>query len=148
MGKIADQKKGIGWCIGDWNPTDKVCSHCFIVSKCEEKTKREQGFLTTAEEEIESGQADSLGPIDPIKYLLNLLDGKYEHKVEYGHKIVSHTFCKDDRPVFFIGVSDSGKIKVSSSKGKKNYDKIDSVDQVEEVLKEFLPLNEVFPIVP
>ncbi len=138
--RVADGLK-TGACFGNWELSNAFCQKCVISQPyCEEATKR-RGDVPVPELPVDTPQESirEMPTITPLEYLLESLRGRFEEKVRRSAKALAHFFAKDDgTSVIVVMVSHSGAIKIQSKKGKRVVKGLESVAQVESILKELL----------
>lgn len=128
-------------CFGHWVVSDPECSKCAIRDNCEKRTK------TVAEnQEVDlvedKSEADTLKPIDPLQYLFQRLEGKFDRDpVEDKGKAVIHKFRIDGKTIVAVIIGKtSGKIKIMNIPEKKErvFGSLGDAEEVEQILKEIL----------
>jgi hypothetical protein len=130
-----------GSCFGLWEMSAPECGKCLVREHCEAKVKR--GAVTQAEasEPIELTEEERKMPeIPPLEYMLDLLRSRFDYTTKQNDKAVAHCFWKDTEVVFTVIVAKgSGKLKLMLESGRtKILNGLDSIEQVEGVLKEML----------
>ncbi len=132
-------------CFGRWDISYPACTtgKCLIAKYCEEKAKKGlsiQEESTKIQEIVLTEEDKKLPEIPPLEYMLDLLQGKFEHEKKENSKAIAHYFMRDGLNMFTIIISRlNGKIKLmSSSHEPKVVDSIDSIEQVEEIIKEMI----------
>lgn len=128
-----------GSCFGLWEMSAPECSKCLVREHCEAKVKR--GAVTQAEagEAVELTEEDRKMPeIPPLEYMLDLLRSRFDYTTKANDKAVAHYFWKDTEIVFtVIMAKGTGKLKFVAESGRtKIIDGLDSIEQVEGILKE------------
>jgi hypothetical protein len=137
--EMCDAKGSLdGSCFGElWDISSVDCAKCFVRKLCEDKTKRG----TAVQEDVPGSDEDVVMPeIPPMEYMIDLLKGRLDYKVQENDKAIAHYFRKDEKPVFTIIISKTnGKVKLQTATGQsKVVDKIESIEQVEGLIKEMV----------
>jgi hypothetical protein len=130
-----------GSCFGLWEMSAPECSRCLVREPCEAKVKRGAVIQAEAGESVELTEEDRKMPeILPLEYMLDLLRSRFDYTTKQNDKAVAHYFLEEGKNVFTVIVSKgNGKLKLVSSTGEsKLMDFLESVEQVERVLKEML----------
>lgn len=130
-----------GTCFGLWDMSDPLCTKCLVTKYCEEKNKRggspQDSKIET--DMITAEENDKLPDISPLEYMFELLESKFDATTAENDKAVAHYFTKDDKKVFAVIVSkQNGKLKLNSQTGSKVLDKLQSIEQAEEIVKEMI----------
>lgn len=131
-------------CFGLWDMSDSACNtgKCLIAKQCEEITKKKiavQEDSRIVDEVVLTKEERKLPEISPMEYMLDLLKGRYDYSTKENDKAVAHYFNKDDRTILTIIVSKTnGKLKLQSVLGGKVLNGINSIEEVEEILREML----------
>ena len=126
-------------CFGHWLVSDAECIRCAVAENCEKRTKVKGEEERHTIDNIEN-TGDAIKPLAPLEYMLQWLDGKFDHEIEDKNGAIIHKFKDNGDVVIAIVVGAYGKIKVISI--KKNIQKmfgcLESIEEVEKVLAEML----------
>jgi hypothetical protein len=114
---------------------------CLVAKQCEEIVKKKIAVQedSKVDDVVLTKEEKKLPEISPMEYMFDLLKGRYDYSTKENDKAVAHYFKKDDKTVFTIIVSKTnGKLKLQSVSDGKVLNGINSIEEVEEILKEML----------
>lgn len=127
-------------CFGHWVVSDPECVRCAVADNCEKRTKAKVEEVDNSSEGEGDGELEAQKVVTPLEYLLQSLDGKFDHAVEEKDKAVIHKFRKDGKVEIAVIIGAYGKIKIMSipKNKQKIFGSLESIDEVETVLVEML----------
>jgi hypothetical protein len=133
-------------CFGFWVVSELECVKCALSESCEKRTKakveevdrsKDSDVDTEADGNVESEEVPVLSPLN---YLIQSLAGKFDQETDEKENAILHKFRNNGRTVIAVAIGAYGKIKIVSvvKNTSKVFDKLESIDEVESVLKEML----------
>lgn len=125
-------------CFGNWLVSDPECGKCAKAEACEKRTKVRS---EESDQEPEgSGGVEEASPVVPLDYLIQSLGGRYDKETEEKEKAVLHKFRDNGKTVIAVAVGITGKVKIVSVARNKStvFERLQSIEEVETVLREML----------
>jgi len=127
------------WGTG-WDISEPACTQCLFAWKCEWLTKRSKSSSEPSQapsEVVDAPNSSPDGNENPIEYLLNSLQGRYDREDKESDVAIASYFRKSGIVAALVVCSKvSNRIKVQTAKTKKFFEGIESTEQAESILEE------------
>jgi len=115
------------------------CAGCFIKEGCERSTKRREEGTPLVELEKTPPPVEmeeTIEPVNPLKHLLQSLEGKYDRADKIGEHAIAHFFSTDGKTIILVTESKAtGRLRVKAKDYERIFDPISSIEDAEKILK-------------
>ena len=124
-------------CFGHWLVSDSECNKCAVRDECEKRVKSRVDDKSQEAEGDDPGEVVS--SLSPLDYILQSLSGKYDQEFEETDKRVKvYRYSKDGKEEIILGIAESGKIMVAVLGKRKVFERPNTIEESETILKEML----------
>lgn len=121
-------------CYGNYEESDNACRICQIRAKCADSTKRK---VKEENDSIEKSNTKKF--VNPLDHLKEKCGLRYQHAEKETDQAKADYYKVDGKVVLSVIVSKStSRIKIQSPKGSRIFDKLESIQQVDDILAELL----------
>jgi len=129
----------MGSCFGHYDENDKICGKC-VVNGVSFPSPYSCNVATAKRQKAESAGVEDLEDIDAWDYLMKSLQGRLDLSITKNDKAISYDFAADDgtHKIRVISMIGSERVMIMASGFKEKYEKLESLEFVENILKKLL----------
>jgi uncharacterized protein YkuJ len=128
-----------GDCLGTFEENNPLCTgKCVWRLRCEKLTKENLKAAQKEAPEESDKELDKVPEPSPAEHLVALMSGRYKCQTREGDGAKAYYFQKEGKNIALVVFAPSGKVKIQSVRVTRVLDRIESVAQAEELVREMV----------